>query len=64
MDGKIGKVSMNNEIFTLKKLYYQELASKGCERLIAINRIQNRSLCFHNIFVLSVYNYFIGLSTD
>jgi len=29
------------------------------QKLIAINLIQNKSLCLHNIFVCAVYNYFV-----
>jgi len=29
------------------------------QKLIAINRIQNKSLCLHNIFVCAVCNYFV-----
>jgi len=32
----------------------------GCEM---INRIQNKSLCSHNICVCSVYNYFVYINT-
>jgi len=29
------------------------------KQLIAINRIQNKSLCLHNICACTVYNYFV-----
>jgi len=32
---------------------------RAVQKLIAINRIQNNSLCLHNIFVCAVYNYFV-----
>jgi len=38
---------------TLKVLF------RAVQKLIAINRIQNKSLCLHNIFVCAVYNYFV-----
>jgi len=33
------------------------------QKLIAINRIQNKSLWLHNIFVCAVYNYFVYINT-
>jgi len=34
------------------------------QKLIAINRIQNKSLCLHNIFVCAAeYNYFVYIYT-
>jgi len=32
---------------------------RAVQKLIAINRIQNKSLCLHNIFVCAVYDYFV-----
>jgi len=31
--------------------------------IIAINHIQNESLCLHNICVCNVYNYFVYINT-
>jgi len=33
--------------------------TRAVQKLIAINRIKNKSLCLHNIFVCAVYNYFV-----
>jgi len=36
---------------------------RAVQKLIAINRIQNKSLCLHNIFVCTVYNYVVYINT-
>jgi len=33
--------------------------TRAVKRLIAINHIQNKSLCLHNICRCTVYNYFV-----
>jgi len=47
-------------IFTLYMLY---VCISAGQRLIAINRIQNKSLFLHNICVCTVYNYFVYINT-
>jgi len=37
------------------------LFSRAVKRLIAINRIQSKSLCLHNICGCTLYTYFIYL---
>jgi len=39
------------------------LLIRAVQKLIAINRIQNKSLCLHNIFVCAVHNYFVYINT-
>jgi len=39
------------------------ISSRAVQKLIVINRIQNKSLCLHNIFVCAVYNYFVYINT-
>jgi len=39
------------------------MQNRAVKRLIMINRIQNKSLCLHNICVRSVYNYFVYMCT-
>ncbi len=34
------------------------------KQLIAINRIQNKGFCFHNICVFTVYIYYVYINTN
>ncbi len=36
----------------------------GCQEYIAINRIQNKSFCLHNICVYTVYIYYVYINTN
>ena len=46
-------------IFSYSQSYQIIRAGK---RLISINRIQNKSLCLHDICVCTVYNYFVYIN--
>ncbi len=40
-----------------------EVIFSAVKQLIAINRIQNKSFCLHNIYVCSVYIYYVYINT-
>jgi len=48
--GKLNTKHVNTTIYTY---------IRAVNRLIVINRIQNKSLCLHNICGCTVYNYFV-----
>ncbi len=40
-----------------------EVIFSAVKQLIAINRIQNKSFCLHNIYACSVYIYYVYINT-
>ncbi len=40
------------------------ISFSAVKRLIAINRIQNKSFCLHNIRVSTVYIYYVYINTN
>jgi len=47
--------------YAMYSLQYEK--SRAVQRLIAINHIQNKILCLHDICVRAVYNYCIYMNT-
>ncbi len=40
------------------------VTNSAVKRLIAINRIQNKSFCLHNIWVFTVFIYYVYINTN
>ncbi len=48
----------------MSNLNYEYLIKiSAAKRLIAINRIQNKRFCLHNIYVCTVYIYYVYINT-
>ncbi len=49
-------LSLSLSLYIYIYIYYKQL--------IAINRIQNKGFCFHNICVFTVYIYYVYINTN
>jgi len=53
-------LGLNKHFFIITVI---NIKNRAVQKLIAINRIQNKSLCLNSIFVCAVYNYFVYINT-
>ncbi len=60
-------IIINSNVFSIiiiVFIYFIGVFNSAVKRLIAINRIQNKRFCLHNISVCTVYIYYVYINTN